>query len=640
MIRTHNHRTHRPAPRRLCRTFAPALLLAALAGCPEDQFTESGKAGLIRFKSGDEVKQYLADQVDAVQRWRGGGAPGIFFLGGGVAQPLAAAEGDASASYSTTNIQEDGVDEGDVVKTDGEYLFILDDTALKIVRARPVNDLAVVAQVALTGVPIQMYLRGNQLAVLTGNGPVPLSDVGGPEIALYAPGTDAETSLTILDVTDRTAPQVVSTLTVEGTLMTSRLIDAALHLVLQTWPNLPEQSSRSAVLAQSVDELLPDWELARADGTSVASNVVAPGDLYHPIDPDGWSVTAIVTFNLDDPAAPPHSTGVVAGAGTVYASPAALYLSDLDYNYAGGWRQATDLYKFDLAADGAAFVAAGSINGRLLNRFSLGEHNGYLRAATTDEQFNAADFSASQSSAVYVLAPDGDQLNVVGSVDGIAPGEQIYAARFVGDRGFLVTFQRIDPLFTLDLADPAAPKVVGELKVPGYSDYIHPLDDDHLLTIGKDAIDVGGFAWFQGVQLSLFDVTDFAAPTQLSAKIVGDRGTESEALYEPHAFTWFAPSELLAVPMMIAEGAGNDPADYGVPTFNGLCLYSVSTTTGIEPFAQIPLSAPPNVYFPFGVPQWTRGVFINDFVYAVTPREVAALPLADPSAAPERVSLD
>ena len=139
-----------------------------------------------------------------------------------------------------------------------------------------------------------------------------------------------------------------------------------------------------------------------------------------------------------------------------------------------------------------------------------------------------------------MLGEEDGELVIFGRLEGIAPGEQIYSARFIGSRGFLVTFKKVDPLFTFDLTDPADPQVVGELKVPGYSDYIHPLGENHLLTIGKYAVEDGDMVWYQGVQISVFDVTDFADPVQVDVEIVGDRGTESEALENPHAFNYFA----------------------------------------------------------------------------------------------------
>jgi hypothetical protein len=267
----------------------------------------------------------------------------------------------------------------------------------------------------------------------------------------------------------------------------------------------------------------------------------------------------------------------------------------------------------------------------LLNRFSLGEHQGYLRAATTIGHVSRTG-PGDASNNVYVLGEEDGELALVGRLEGIAPGEQIYSARFIGTRGFLVTFKKVDPLFTLDLSDPTHLKVVGELKVPGYSDYIHPLGEDHLLTIGKDAVDVGEFAWYQGVQISVFDVTDFANPQRVDVEFVGDRGTESEALYDPHAFSYFAPRDLLAVPMRIAEwpaGVTREPYEFGETVFSGLCLFRVTTAEGIEPvarFATAPQGAEDDDWF-----GPTRGVFIGDSVYAITDTRIGAVSLDDPN---------
>ncbi len=205
-----------------------------------------------------------------------------------------------------------------------------------------------------------------------------------------------------------------------------------------------------------------------------------------------------------------------------------------------------------------------------------------------------------------------------------------------------MTFKKVDPLFTLDLSDPASPRVVGELKVPGYSDYIHPLGDNHLLTIGKDAVDMGDFAWYQGVQISVFDVTEFADPQLVDAEVVGDRGTESEALHNPHAFNFFAPVDMLAVPMTIAGEAGQEPSDFGVPIFQGLCLFRVTTEGGIEPAARIAtefVESLPHWGYWWGY-DWVRGIFIGDHVYAVTSSAVYASPLDDLGATPQGLILE
>ena len=243
--------------------------------------------------------------------------------------------------------------------------------------------------------------------------------------------------------------------------------------------------------------------------------------------------------------------------------------------------------------------------------------------------------------AVYVLGENEnhDALEVVGKVEDIAPGEKIYSARFVGDRGFLVTFKKVDPLYTLDMTDPANPQVVGRLKVPGYSDYIHLMDENHLITIGKDAFDEGTFAWYQGVQLSIFDVTDFAAPQLLAKEIIGVRGTESEANENPKAFNYFAPKNALAIPIHLAEGPTERPDEYGKQTFAGLYVYHAAVADGFKLLGRIGTDDDPQQYFYFGgSTSYTRGIFIGDTVYAVSGTAVIAAPLADASQVQSSVS--
>ncbi len=629
-----------------------------------DPYGETGAAGLEKFESAEAFKRYLADQVrDEQSYYRGGdgfdalvGAPVAFSMpGSAVGQPAptvandgadAGSAGEASGDdYSQTNIQEAGVDESDLVKNDATYLYILDagpstydwdfvvwpapaddsggTTAatgrLRIVQAVPADQMAIISTVDLTGTPDSLFLRGDQVIAIcrTANG----------------------TAVVIFDVTDRAAPVRVATVDVAGSLVTSRLIGSKLHIVTETWPTLPGDGDETAIMAASYDELVPDLSVKRAGEPATSRDLVPWQAFYHPIDPDGHKVSAVVTIDLDDPAVPVYSVGVMADASTVYASTEALYLTDNEFDYGRNQRETTDIYKFAFGDEAATLVGVGTIPGRLLNRFSLGEKDGYLRTATTIRRSWADGADIPSQNGVYVLGQDGDKLAVMGKIEGIAPGERIYAARFVGDRGFLVTFRQVDPLYTLDLSNPTAPRVVGELKVPGYSDYIHPLGENHLLTIGKDAVDTGMNAGlYQGVQISVFDVTDFANPQQVDVELIGDRGTESEALSEPHAFNYFATAEMLVVPMTIAEGATpGSPWSYGEWAFSGFCMFDVTPEGGIEPVARV---ASASAGESLRTSWWGRGVFMGDHVFVVTRSEVQALPLADLNAEPVALPLE
>lgn len=597
-----------------------AMMAGATTGCWILPFLTEQPAGLEAFASPEAFKAYLAGEV----RSRDDGRSGGFEFDTGFLSPAAAPAptgGNDGSEFSTTNLQEGGVDESDVAKNDGTHLYVLGTSELRIVRAVPAEAMAIVSTVELPRMPESLYVTGDTAVVLSRS---------------YG-NRGQVTTVTILDVTDRSAPVLRATVEIDGALTTSRLIGSKLHLVLKVLPILPIRPEDGTILEAAYDDLIPDVTIVHPDGRRITRNIIEWQDFYRPLNADGYAVVAVVTVDLDAPETSIRSTGVLADAGTVYASSQALYIANGSYDYTLlQSRQATEIHKFDFTADGAVPAGSGTIPGRLLNRFSLGEHNGYLRAATTIGRVARAGESDATNN-VYVLAEEDGELRIVGSVENIAPGEKIYAARFAGDRGFLVTFKKVDPLFTLNLADPTNPVVVGRLKVPGYSDYIHLLGADHLLTIGKDSVDAGSFAWFQGVQLSLFNVTDFADPQRVDAEIIGERGTESEALRDPHAFNYFEPAQMLAVPMAIAEGAGEEPSSYGNVTFRGLCLYRISTVAGIEPAARISTDAGEEYYYGS---RWTRGIFIDDHVYAVTSSMVQALPLADLDAEPLRLALE
>ncbi len=226
----------------------------------------------------------------------------------------------------------------------------------------------------------------------------------------------------------------------------------------------------------------------------------------------------------------------------VYCSAEYLYLTT------GGYSE-TGIHKIRLDNGYIEGVADGSVPGWVLNQFSMDESDGYFRIATTTG--HAWGVSTSKNN-VYVLDED---LKVVGELEDLAPGEQIYSARFMGNRLYLVTFKKVDPLFVIDLADPTAPRVLGKLKIPGYSNYLHPYDEKHVIGLGKEAVDSegGSFAWYQGVKLSLFDVSDVSNPREVAKLEIGDRGTDSPALYDHKAFLFSRERNLLVIPILEAK---------------------------------------------------------------------------------------
>ncbi|MGB9623489.1 MAG: beta-propeller domain-containing protein [Phycisphaerae bacterium] len=735
------------------RRIMPVLALLTLAGAtciptPTGPTTQPPRdAALKPFQSAEEMRTFFADQ--AVARIAAsssyGGGFGLFSpvagdtTATGTVPPAPEASGSTSEAgngdrYSTTNIQEAGVDESDKVKNDGRYLYLLRDNSVRIVQAVPPEGLRQVASVPLPETADSLYLRGDKLIALSHSwgywgywgdvrvmssvgrsAPMGLAEAPGdagsaegaapddpttspPSVIAPAPGAGDmvplppepvvnrvnQTSVTVIDIRDRSAPATLVTLKFDGDLASSRLIGSKLHLVLTATPPLPPDPTPESIREQPVEAWLPDYEIVASDGTTRTGKTLTWQDAWYPANPDGYGITMVITVDVDNPGGEFKPVAITADAGTIYASTSALYVTDTSYDYAAmSSRGDTVVHKFDLTGEAARYVASGLVPGRLLNQYSLGEKDGYLRMASTVQSFNfpgpiilptpavggfgggasggtgtvssaaaagiaqATSEPAPNGNAVYVLheGATAGRLEIVGRLEGIAPGEELYSARFVGDRGFLVTFKKVDPLFTIDLTDPANPRLAGQLKVPGYSDYIHIMDDTHLLTIGKDAsADMGDFAWYQGVQLSIFDVSDFANPVLLHKEIIGTRGTDSEANSNPKAFNYFKAKDALAIPIDLYEGQTTGP-EYGQHTFTGLYVYRVTVAEGFTLLGRIStrdVSASPEwamMDWWYGYDQYTRGVFIDENVYAVTDSVVKAAPFPTPSSVTATLTL-
>jgi uncharacterized secreted protein with C-terminal beta-propeller domain len=246
--------------------------------------------------------------------------------------------------------------------------------------------------------------------------------------------------------------------------------------------------------------------------------------------------------------------------------------------------EATMVYKIRVERSDIEYVAEGLVPGRVLNQFSMDEHKGYFRIATTLGRVSRSGSITSNN--VYIL---NSTLGVEGRLEGLAPGEDIYSARFMGGRCYLVTFKKVDPLFVIDLTDPKEPMVLGKLKIPGYSDYLHPYDEDTLIGIGKETVEAeeGDFAWYQGVKISLFDVSDVANPKELAKYEIGDRGTDSPALRNHKAFLFSKSRNLLVIPTLLAEidpgrYAGRIPPNtHGEYVNQGAFVFDISKDRGI-----------------------------------------------------------
>lgn len=566
-----------------------ALVVAGCTGSETDPPpVVAVSSGELRLASFDSCDQALTDLRGAILPQVGpyGLTPGGTRLSGpdaDAAQPPMAEAGAAESrqqpgqdaktsdpSHSSTNTHEAGVDEPDLVKTDGRRIVTVVDGWLRVVDAESVK-LTSSLQLPGVGGADDLFLSGDQALVIRRGGYGIADGVArstpppGPDVM---PGEGQAAELLLVDLTG--TPQVRGSFAIDGRFVDARMVGQTVRVVTHSQPRLgfgyptsnldesaSERRNREIVAQSTVDDWLPRYQLRQ--GGAVQTGRVDCAAVARPASYSATSMLTVLSFDLGQATL---GTGdpvtVVADGDIVYGTAGSLYVAS-DAHRAwimrGGAeepqgsvappQERTELYKFDTTGPGRPrHVASGAVPGSLLNQYSLSEFDGHLRAATT------LGGQAGVSS-VYVLAQRGTTLEKVGEVGGLGRGERIYAVRFIGPLGYVVTFRQTDPLYTIDLRRPTAPVVTGELKITGFSAYLHPVDDGRLIGVGQEASDKGRAL---GTQVSLFDVADPASPSRVAQYHVP--GASSEVEYDPHALLYWAKTGTLVLPLMSHAKSG------------------------------------------------------------------------------------
>jgi len=578
---------------------------------------------------------------------KGSGASGASSGSGGVGAS------DTANQASTTNNQVPNVDEADFIKNDNKYMYVVANGRVKIIEAWPAATARTLATLSVpVGTPTNLFANDTRLVVYSAVAPSGSRNGFGTSAQACSYGFDcvptgdgSATHVSIFDTTDKSAPRLVRELDFSGSLIAARKIGNAIHSVVydpplseRVWqlaspPVLPERcfdrrdniDQVAADFGRKVDEKVQRIEALSENGPTLVDGRAPVEPSFLASNVRGETFLSLVSFGLDEPGV--KAATLVSRPGFVYASSNALYVSvphvaspSEDW-YSGIYARessTSEVYKFALGASPSQtrYEASGIVKGTVLNQFAMDEWGGNLRMATTSG--HAPDPNA--HSTVTVFAQNGGNLDRAGMVDHIAPSEDIRSVRFDGDRGFVVTFKKTDPLFAIDLATPTAPRLTGELKIPGFSTYMHFMDRTHILAIGLEADDQGSFAFFNGIQLQIFDVADMRNPRLLHKSVIGTRGTTSEALTNHLGFNYFAPKNLLALPMTICDGGGNGTYGQNL-SFNGLLVYDASVAGGLVKRGGIPHAIPQNVTC---YNWWTeanstvkRSVIMDDYVYSV-----------------------
>jgi len=560
-----------------------AVIVIILAGVylfPEDESTILNETKLKQFSSQAELNEFIKENVKSRGFFEGFGgiAKGMAETTTAAATPTAA---DSALDYSTTNIQVEGVDEADIVKNDGKYIYAVSNNKIIIVDAYPAEDMKVLSEMRFDNYVNEIFVNDDKLIIFFYQ-----------EAYIY-------------DISDKKEPELETKIGFDGDYIDSRMINKYVYIISNKYvhTNNPQP---------------PIYEL---DGVKQQVSVT---DVYYWDYPDtSYVFTSIIAINLDNNKfnSKVYLTG---GSRNIYVSQDNIYLTytkNIDYtDYAEeiaeevyfpllsneyddkikevldsdvkNWEklnemqkiveeysktlegedfaefseklskklekfeidiqkkiEKTVIHKINIDEMNINYVANGEVLGHILNQFSMDEYEGYFRIATTTG--HASRSGSSSLNHLYILDKD---LKIVGSVEDLAEGEKIYSVRFLGNRVYIVTFKKVDPLFVIDVSNPENPEVLGYLKITGYSDYLHIYDENHVIGIGKET--KGGnehFSWYQGVKVSLFDVSDVSNPIEKAKIEIGDRGTDSLALREHKAVLFDKDKNLLVIPISLAE---------------------------------------------------------------------------------------
>jgi len=572
---------------------------------------------------------------DSMMRNDGTLAPQAESMGGSDSTNSASKSSSDSDSYSSTNVQVQGVDEPDIVKTDGTYIYVVSYPTIYIVRAYPTSTVEIVSTISYENYSVNNIFVNDEYLIVFGSPydmPVYAFDEKMTDIAI-APSYyyEPSTSIKIYDLSAISNPVEIKTIEMDGYYFNARMIGDFVYVI-----SIQNNYNIYPLLEENESHVIPKITI-----DNETQNVPAT-DIYYIDSPETIETTThIVSISLSDMMVK-QKTFLLGSSQSLYASTGNIYLASIHFAYQPFLRTSLSLadneqmmiiHKISVDGLDITYEGKGEVPGRILNQFSMDEYDGFFRIATTAG--NNWQEGMQTSNNIYVL---NDDLEQVGSIENIAPGEEIYSARFMGEKAYLVTFKKIDPFFTIDLSDPSNPEILGKLKIPGYSDYLHPLDENHIIGIGKETVEALeeeewrdiDFSWYQGLKIALFDVSDFENPVELSKVVIGDRGTDSPALWDHKAFLFDAEKNLLVIPVSLYEidedikkQQGNYTGSiYGDFTFQGAYVYDLTVENGFQLKGTISHLSQEDMqksgFYPYYEKSITRSLYINEYLYTIS----------------------
>lgn len=573
-------------------------------------------------------------------------------------QSLSTNDNKVADDFSETNVQVEGVDEADIIKNDGKYIYMIKGDTIRIVDAYPATGMVELSTITLDDEnfnPSEIYVDEDQMVIIGQVwqqrsypviDPLPFS---GAESSIARtsiwPGFDqSRMKVYVYDISDRENPTKQRSISIEGNYNNSRKVGKNVYFVINQWIpyyNVQEGQPADVMIPRFTDSEMNDEErpLVRCTGIQ-----------YFPGYQDR-NYLIVAGLNIADNDSRLNRRVLLGSSQNIYASPESLYVAtphygesiieeedDLIYES----ESTTRVYRFSLSQDEIEYQNQGVVPGNILNQFSMDESNNTFRIATTRDRYRPSEGSITDNN-LYVLSTA--NMQVIGKIEQIAPDERIKSVRFIGNRGYMVTFETVDPLFVIDLENPRNPSILGKLKIPGWSDYLHPYDENHLIGFGREVDPAAENAerltseFLLGMKLSIFDVSDVSNPKETHKTVIGERGTTSELLYNHKALLFDKNKGLLAFPITITEKKDPDAdPDYGniTTTFAGGIVFDVDLQNGFTEKGKVTHYEDDSAFEDSG--EWFYGevgrniqrmLYIGEYLYSVSPDYVRAYDLEE-----------
>ncbi len=446
----------------------------------------------------------------------------------------AGAASTGTQEYSTTNVQVAGVDEMDIIKTDGQFIYAVSGNTVYIISAFPAENATILSEITFNGsYGPEIYVSGDRLVVIGNDYRIYLLSqltygISNDAARIYIPYYSNMGFVKVYDIADRASPTLVKDIFINGSVTGSRMVGDYVYLV----------ANKPAMIYYSD----PVVDLPSFVCNNITTTIDATEVKYVDAIENYYNFITVMAININDASQQPTTETFLAGSSsTMYVSTENMYLVAYSAYFrsfivANEWSEQTLIYRLHFANDAITVEAGGAVPGGVLDQFSMDEHDGYFRIATTDWTSNGTKNN------IFVLNMN---MEIVGSIENIAPGERIYSSRFMGDWCYLVTFRQVDPFYVIDLSSPTAPEIIGILKIPGYSSYLHPLGDSYVIGVGKEG---------NNLKLSLFDVSNVSEPREVAKFQLDYAYSDSEALNDHKAFLFDEQKGLLVLPVSWNSG--------------------------------------------------------------------------------------